>query len=104
MRPRAGESPCRWRPPRGRSDRGSWPRTSRRPTRTDGRLHPCRRGPFGTQGGLRVARPNPPRSEEHTSELQSRGHIVCRLLLEKNKNHYSIIYYLNTIQILKHII
>src|SRR5690625_5451996 len=25
------------------------------------------------------------RSEEHTSELQSRGHIVCRLLLEKNK-------------------
>src|SRR5690625_578082 len=24
-----------------------------------------------------------PRSEEHTSELQSRGHIVCRLLLEK---------------------
>src|SRR5690625_6622929 len=35
------------------------------------------------------------RSEEHTSELQSRGHLVCRLLLEKNKtilsdkyNHY----------------
>src|SRR5439155_20108649 len=27
-----------------------------------------------------------PRSEEHTSELQSRGHLVCRLLLEK-KNH-----------------
>src|SRR5690625_6097307 len=27
------------------------------------------------------------RSEEHTSELQSRGHLVCRLLLEKkNKN------------------
>src|SRR5690625_2764330 len=25
-----------------------------------------------------------PRSEEHTSELQSRGHLVCRLLLEKN--------------------
>src|SRR5690625_6859401 len=25
----------------------------------------------------------PDRSEEHTSELQSRGHIVCRLLLEK---------------------
>src|SRR5690625_5368047 len=24
------------------------------------------------------------RSEEHTSELQSRGHLVCRLLLEKN--------------------
>src|SRR5690625_6585154 len=28
---------------------------------------------------------NSRRSEEHTSELQSRGHIVCRLLLEKNK-------------------
>src|SRR5690554_2043326 len=26
------------------------------------------------------------RSEEHTSELQSRPHLVCRLLLEKNKN------------------
>src|SRR5690625_6681933 len=26
-----------------------------------------------------------PRSEEHTSELQSRGHLVCRLLLAKNK-------------------
>src|SRR5439155_27157810 len=27
------------------------------------------------------------RSEEHTSELQSRGHLVCRLLLEKKKNY-----------------
>src|SRR5690625_6908794 len=27
--------------------------------------------------------PEPKRSEEHTSELQSRGHLVCRLLLEK---------------------
>src|SRR5207253_11329918 len=27
----------------------------------------------------------PRRSEEHTSELQSRGHLVCRLLLEKKK-------------------
>src|SRR5690625_6881958 len=26
------------------------------------------------------------RSEEHTSELQSRGHLVCRLLLEKTNN------------------
>src|SRR5690625_7015781 len=26
------------------------------------------------------------RSEEHTSELQSRGHLVCRLLLEKKKD------------------
>src|SRR3712207_7199220 len=29
---------------------------------------------------------NPPRSEEHTSELQSRQYLVCRLLLEKNKH------------------
>src|SRR5437870_6449985 len=29
------------------------------------------------------------RSEEHTSELQSRGHLVCRLLLEKKKHHLS---------------
>src|SRR5207253_8733926 len=27
------------------------------------------------------------RSEEHTSELQSRGHLVCRLLLEKKNFH-----------------
>src|SRR5690625_6191858 len=27
------------------------------------------------------------RSEEHTSELQSRGHLVCRLLLEKKQYH-----------------
>src|SRR3712207_6938034 len=27
------------------------------------------------------------RSEEHTSELQSRQYLVCRLLLEKNKEH-----------------
>src|SRR5207253_6527485 len=29
------------------------------------------------------------RSEEHTSELQSRGHLVCRLLLEKKKSPVS---------------
>src|SRR5687768_18094653 len=32
----------------------------------------------------------PPRSEEHTSELQSRLHLVCRLLLEKKKKNYKI--------------
>src|SRR5690625_6883277 len=41
--------------------------------------HPeSRRRPDGS--GLSEAR-----SEEHTSELQSRGHLVCRLLLEKKK-------------------
>src|SRR5690625_7040520 len=32
-----------------------------------------------------IDRVNSRRSEEHTSELQSRGHLVCRLLLEKKK-------------------
>src|SRR5690625_5085594 len=36
-------------------------------------------------GGLIRAYSN--RSEEHTSELQSRGHLVCRLLLEKKKSN-----------------
>src|SRR3712207_8873651 len=31
----------------------------------------------------------PKRSEEHTSELQSRQYLVCRLLLEKKKTHHS---------------
>src|SRR5690625_6649952 len=31
------------------------------------------------------------RSEEHTSELQSRGHLVCRLLLEKKKAKIKIL-------------
>src|SRR3712207_9248451 len=30
------------------------------------------------------------RSEEHTSELQSRQYLVCRLLLEKKKNNYDV--------------
>src|SRR3989442_3189611 len=30
------------------------------------------------------------RSEEHTSELQSRPHLVCRLLLEKKKNIHQL--------------
>src|SRR5690625_5888447 len=34
-------------------------------------------------GRLRRAPMTDERSEEHTSELQSRGHLVCRLLLEK---------------------
>src|SRR5439155_24145158 len=31
------------------------------------------------------------RSEEHTSELQSRGHLVCRLLLEKKKKEGNVL-------------
>src|SRR3712207_7568033 len=33
------------------------------------------------------------RSEEHTSELQSRQYLVCRLLLEKKKKKYIILHY-----------
>src|SRR5690625_5432985 len=56
-------------------------------------------GPNGWQRGYIMGYANAPysedtvwvvdeiefRSEEHTSELQSRGHLVCRLLLEKKK-------------------
>src|SRR5437660_3977596 len=46
----------------------------------------CRQdNPVQLSHGAAGARPGP-RSEEHTSELQSRGHLVCRLLLEKKKN------------------
>src|SRR3712207_7265785 len=38
------------------------------------------------------------RSEEHTSELQSRQYIVCRLLLEKKKNTHGPTMYLHTQQ------
>src|SRR3712207_7377156 len=33
------------------------------------------------------------RSEEHTSELQSRQYLVCRLLLEKKKYYYTILHF-----------
>src|SRR3712207_7088036 len=38
------------------------------------------------QPAARLARRGEDRSEEHTSELQSRQYLVCRLLLEKNIN------------------
>src|SRR5690625_6338639 len=61
----------------------------------DGRPH---QDPGQTVGGLtqltvdlpgqveRAVQPEQERSEEHTSELQSRGHLVCCLVLEKKKN------------------
>src|SRR2546422_11606396 len=51
----------------------------RRHPRCDGELGPARKD--GGQG----RGPRQVRSEEHTSELQSRLHLVCRLLLEKKK-------------------
>src|SRR3712207_8276361 len=58
--------------------------------RTDARIGV---GAGGRQGHRRAARRNNQggergrRSEEHTSELQSRQYLVCRLLLEKKKNY-----------------
>src|SRR3712207_7910218 len=47
-------------------------------------VHALRAGPLRGKGhALPVRRPD--RSEEHTSELQSRQYLVCRLLLEKKK-------------------
>src|SRR3989442_2511320 len=52
--------------------------------------HRARRLPDGQRVPVRQpvrqeAKRDRPRSEEHTSELQSRPHLVCRLLLEKKK-------------------
>src|SRR3989442_3823521 len=62
---------------------------------SDGRQGPdrplvVRPGDIGRRRGAsdvsaRLGRLGPGRSEEHTSELQSRPHLVCRLLLEKKK-------------------
>src|SRR5690625_6554149 len=43
---------------------------------------------FASEASIPAAKA-PNRSEEHTSELQSRGHLVCRLLLEKKKTNNS---------------
>src|SRR5690606_40992882 len=58
-----------------------------------GRRHPLHRGRSRQRGGIYgcLCPQIPPRcrdrrSEEHTSELQSRENLVCRLLLEKKKN------------------
>src|SRR5438034_6571140 len=48
-------------------------------------LEGCAIAAVGTDGVLRAPRGRNPRSEEHTSELQSHSDLVCRLLLEKKK-------------------
>src|SRR5205814_9317842 len=61
------------------------------PTRRSSDLHRTGRDPAARiHRGVRLARrarraSRTPRSEEHTSELQSLRHLVCRLLLEKKK-------------------
>src|SRR3712207_7355681 len=80
-------SPFATRRPRGvrglvRRGRFGSPRLPRRGHRPVGRAHRARPGGVLQPGAhlLRAAR-----SEEHTSELQSRQYLVCRLLLEKKK-------------------
>src|SRR5436305_9517472 len=46
--------------------------------------------PFALRAEVEVRGGTRQRSEEHTSELQSRPHLVCRLLLEKKKKKYCI--------------
>src|SRR3712207_8842473 len=60
-----------------------------------GRGRASRRDPSARQfkDRRRAVRPGlrgGPRSEEHTSELQSRQYLVCRLLLEKNTEHNAV--------------
>src|SRR2546422_3782918 len=62
----------------------NWERHQRDQVRSEPDQRPVYRG------FLHISPPvarNCHRSEEHTSELQSRLHLVCRLLLEKKKNH-----------------
>src|SRR5215510_4730252 len=61
------------------------PRSTLFPYTTLFRSSPARhrRSGSGSRADSRCGRG---RSEEHTSELQSRGHLVCRLLLEKKKD------------------
>src|SRR5689334_24014071 len=53
-----------------------------------GRINPLSLALSAYKGALgeTTAAPDIVRSEEHTSELQSQFHLVCRLLLEKKKN------------------
>src|SRR5690606_42049542 len=68
---RRNDRPSSTRAPSATGNRQDW--------RHRGRISPERRSPRGSS----VRRS---RSEEHTSELQSRENLVCRLLLEKKKN------------------
>src|SRR2546422_1586054 len=58
-------------------------RSSRHPPTLSAGVPSCRRR--SSRGPARICSVSRTRSEEHTSELQSRLHLVCRLLLEKKK-------------------
>src|SRR3712207_7463684 len=62
------------------------PQRSPRPARQVCRSAACASASRRITGHARAPRP-PSRSEEHTSELQSRQYLVCRLLLEKKKKN-----------------
>src|SRR5436305_13497178 len=61
-------------------------RGRRHPADQDGGGHHDRQGHRAVRRGGAALRRRTARSEEHTSELQSRPHLVCRLLIEKNKD------------------
>src|SRR5690348_17779758 len=70
----------------GREQHGRESRRRRQGNRRPGRGRAARRASAGTlQGQGRALPGRAGRSEEHTSELQSPVHLVCRLLLEKKK-------------------
>src|SRR3712207_6903353 len=51
-------------------------------------VHPADHVPRDREAEVGPCELRRPRSEEHTSELQSRQYLVCRLLLEKKKKSY----------------
>src|SRR3712207_7013198 len=55
-----------------------------------------------TEAPRLVATMSSVRSEEHTSELQSRQYLVCRLLLEKKKKYTSLLLFLSSLTTLPH--
>src|SRR2546427_6692063 len=59
-----------------------------RPTLARDQLGVAEHGFHNAERGRRNAEQQ--RSEEHTSELQSQSNLVCRLLLEKKKNRFSV--------------
>src|SRR3712207_8934192 len=62
-----------------------WPIPTRSAACSRSSAPPC--CPYrGSSPGRRASTATPWRSEEHTSELQSRQYLVCRLLLEKKKD------------------
>src|SRR5207253_10293243 len=84
FRSRRGEGPPP--PEQGHAPAARAGARRRRADRADGsRPRPPRVGPSPRARSRGPARAERRRSEEHTSELQSRGHLVCRLLLEKKK-------------------